>query len=132
MAGAMSNYLRTALLNAVLKNTSYTSPPVVYLGLFTSATDADSGGTEVTGNAYQRQSVAFGAITTPNETLKNSGTVTFPTATPAQWGTVTDFGIYDSQSGGNRLFWGTLDTQKLVGAGDIIQFIANAIAVSLS
>jgi hypothetical protein len=48
----MSNYLEDALINATLRNTSFTSPAVVYLGLYTSdPTDADTG-TEVSGNAY--------------------------------------------------------------------------------
>lgn len=45
----MSNYLENALINATLRNTSYTSPATVYLALYTSdPTDADSG-TEVSG-----------------------------------------------------------------------------------
>jgi len=57
----MSNYLENALINATLRNTSYTSPATVYLALYTSdPTDADTG-TEVTGNAYVRQSITFGA-----------------------------------------------------------------------
>lgn len=33
---ALSNYLRNALLNAVLRNSSYSSPATVYLALYTS------------------------------------------------------------------------------------------------
>ena len=50
----MSNYLENALVNAVLRNTSYTSPATVYLALYTSdPTDADAG-TEVSGTSYAR------------------------------------------------------------------------------
>jgi len=49
-----SNYLENAIINAVLRNTSYTSPTTVYVGLFTNdPTDADAG-TEVStsGTSY--------------------------------------------------------------------------------
>ena len=56
-----SNYLENAIINAVLRNTSYTSPTTVYVGLFTNdPTDADAG-TEVSGGSYARVSVTFGA-----------------------------------------------------------------------
>ncbi len=51
----MSNYLENALINATLRNTSYTSPTTVYVALYTSdPTDADSG-TECSGTSYARQ-----------------------------------------------------------------------------
>lgn len=57
----MSNYLENALLNAVLRNTSYTSPSTVFVALYTSdPTDAGSG-TEVSGGSYARKSVTFGS-----------------------------------------------------------------------
>ena len=38
----MSNYLENALINATLRNTSYTTPTTVYVALYTSdPTDAD-------------------------------------------------------------------------------------------
>ena len=43
----ISNYLENALINATLRATTFTSPSVVYVGLYTSdPTDAGSG-TEV-------------------------------------------------------------------------------------
>ena len=56
-----SNYLENAIIDAVLRNTSYTSPTTVYVGLFTTdPTDADSG-TEVSGGSYARTAVTFSA-----------------------------------------------------------------------
>ena len=52
----MSTYLENAVINAVLRNTSYSSPAVVYVGLHTAnPTDAGSGA-EVSGNGYVRKS----------------------------------------------------------------------------
>ena len=56
---ALSNYLENALINATLRNTSYTSPSTVYVGLFTTdPTDAGSG-TEVSGGSYARESTTI-------------------------------------------------------------------------
>ena len=95
---AMSNYLENALINATLRNTSYTSPSTVYVALFTSdPTDAGSG-TECSGSAYVRQSATFG---TPSDGASSiSADVEFPQATGA-WGTITHFGIFDASSSGN-------------------------------
>ena len=74
-----SDYLENALINAVLRNTSYTSPATVYVALFTSdPTDAGTG-TELSGNGYARTAVTFGSPS--NGVTTNSADVTFPTAT---------------------------------------------------
>ena len=74
-----SNYLENALINAVLRNTSYTSPTTVYVSLYTTdPTDAGSG-TEVSGGSYARIAVTFGAPS--NGVSTNSADVTFPTCT---------------------------------------------------
>ena len=81
----MSNYLENALINATLRNTSYTSPTTTYLALYTSdPTDADTG-TEITGGSYVRQAITFGAPS--NGTSTNSAAVEFPQAT-ADWGII--------------------------------------------
>ena len=57
----ISTYLENALINATLRNTTYTSVATVYVSLWTSdPTDAGSG-TEVSGGSYARQAVTFGA-----------------------------------------------------------------------
>ena len=57
----MSNFLENALINATLRNTTYTSVATIYVALYTSdPTDADTG-TEVTGGSYARTSVTFAA-----------------------------------------------------------------------
>ena len=96
-----SNYLENALINAVLRNTSYTSPTTVYVGLFTSdPTDAGSG-TEVSGGSYSRTSITFGAPS--NGVTTSNADCTFPQAT-ASWGTVGWIGLHDASTSGNLLF----------------------------
>ena len=124
-----SNYLENALINAVLRNTSYTSPTTVYVGLFTDdPTDADTG-TEVTGGSYARTAVTFGAPS--NGVSTNSADVTFPTAT-AGWGTVTHIGIYDASTSGNLLFHTILDTPKTIDSGDIFKITTGNLSVTLA
>ena len=125
----MSNYLENAVINAVLRNTSYTSPTTVYVGLFTSdPTDAGSG-TEVSGGSYARTSVTFGSPS--NGVTTNSAAVEFPQAT-ADWGTVTHIGIHDASSSGNLLFHTALDTSKAIATGDIFKISSGNLSVTLA
>lgn len=125
----MSNYLENALINATLRNTSYTSPTTVYVALYTTdPTDADTG-TEVSGGSYARQSVTFGAPS--NGASTNSADVEFPQAT-ASWGTVAYIGLRDNSSGGNLLYHTALDTSKSIDSGDIFKIAAGNLSVTLS
>jgi hypothetical protein len=125
----MSNYLETALVNATLRNTSYTSPATVYAALFTTdPTDAGSG-TEVSGGSYARTSITFGSPS--NGVTTNSADVTFPTCTVA-WGTVTHMGIYDASTSGNLLYHTPLDASKTVDSGDIFKISSGNLSVTLS
>jgi len=125
----MSNYLENALINATLRNTSYTSPSVVYIGLYTSdPTDADTG-TEVTGGSYARQAVTFGA---PSDGVStNTAAIEFPQAT-GTWGTVGWIGIEDASTGGNLLYHTALDASKTIATGDIFKIAIGNLSVTLA
>lgn len=126
---AISNYLENALINAVLRNTAYTSPTTVYVALYTSdPTDADTG-TEVSGGGYARQAVTFAA---PSDgATSNTADITFPEAT-ASWGTVTHVGIRDAATAGNLLFHAALTVSKAIAAGDQLIIKAGDLDVSLA
>ena len=124
-----SNFLENALINAVLRNTTYTSPATVYVSLYTSdPTDADTG-TEVSGGSYARTAVTMGAPS--NGVSTNSADVTFPTAT-ASWGTVSHIGIHDASTSGNLLFHTPLDTSKTIDSGDIFKITTGNLSVTLA
>ena len=124
-----SNYLENAVINAVLRNTTYTSPATVYVSLYTSdPTDADVG-TEVSGGSYARVAVTMGAPS--NGVTSNSADVTFPTAT-ASWGVVTHIGIHDDLTAGNLLFHTPLDTSKTIDSGDIFKITTGNLSVTLA
>ena len=127
----MSNFLENALINATLRNTTYTSVATVYVSLWTSdPTDAGSG-TEVStsGTSYARTAVTFGAPSGGAST--NSADVTFPTAT-ASWGTVGWIGINDASTSGNLLYHTPLDTSKTIDTGDIFKISSGNLSVTLA
>ena len=125
----ISNYLENAIINATLRNTTYTSVATVYVSLWTTdPTDAGSG-TEVSGGSYARTAVTFGAPS--NGVTTNSADVTFPTAT-GSWGTVGWIGINDALSGGNLLYHTALDVSKTVASGDIFRISTGNLSVTLA
>lgn len=125
----MSDYLENAIINATLRGTAYTSPTTVYLALFTSdPTDAKTG-TEVTGGAYARQTIAFNAPS--NGMAVSSADVLFPVAT-ASWGTVTHIGIMDALTGGNLLYHGQLTNTKTIATDDQLKIAAGDVSITLA
>lgn len=125
----MASYMETTLLNLVLRATAFSAPSTVYLALYTSDPTAADTGTEVSGNAYARQTVAFSAPS--NGTCTNSSTVSFPVATGA-WGTVTHFGLRSALTGGNLFFSGPLTTPQSVVLNTQLQFLAGQLSVTLA
>jgi hypothetical protein len=124
-----SNYLENALINAVLRSTTYTSPATVYVSLWTSdPTDAGSGN-EVSGGSYARTAVTFGSPS--NGVTSNNADVSFPQAT-AGWGTVGWIGLNDALSSGNLLFHTALDTSKTIDSGDIFKIATGSLTVTLA
>jgi hypothetical protein len=125
----MSNYLENALINATLRNTSYTSPATVYVSLHTAdPTDAGTG-TEVSGGSYVRKAATFAAPS--NGVSATSADVTFDQAT-ASWGTITHIGIWDNSSTGNMLYHTPLTTSKTIDSGDIFKIASGSLTVTLA
>lgn len=122
---AKSNYLNNAILNAVLRNTTYTSPAAVYVALYTVAPTASTAGTEVAGGDYARTAVTFGAPSLG--VVANSAPVAFPEAA-APWGDVVACGIFNDPTAGNLLYFGNLGTHKNVGIGDQVNFATSALS----
>jgi hypothetical protein len=125
----MSNYLENALINATLRNTTYTAPATVYVSLWTSdPTDAGSG-TEVSGGSYARTAVTMGAPS--NGASLNTTAVEFPQAT-GSWGTIGWIGINDASTSGNLLYHSPLTTSKVIDTGDIFKIAIGSLSVTLS
>jgi hypothetical protein len=140
---AASDYLELKVLDHTLATAAYTAPSAVYLALFTSDPSVGStaenleAGTltnEVTtagSTAYARKAVTFAAASAGSATT--NATVTFDTAT-ADWGTITHLAIMDGATEGadNVLYYGELDTHKLIQAGDTFQVTTGNLTVTLA
>lgn len=131
----MSDYLEDAIRNWFSGTTFPTKAANAYVGLYTAAPSDSGGGTEVSGNAYARQPIANAAWTAGGAgsgQISNTSVITFPTATPSGWGTVTHFGIFDAVTAGNLLMWNSLTASKTVNAQDVVQFAAGAIVLTFA
>ena len=106
---ALSNVHATSLLNTSLRSGTY------YLALFLTDPTASGNGTEVSGGGYARKIITFGtpSLVSGKEQVTNSAAVDFGTMT-ADLGTVAYWGIYDAQSSGNLLWYGSFSRSKNV------------------
>jgi len=126
---SFTNFLETEILDHVFAGAAYTAPGTKYLALFTAVANGETGSvTELSGDAYARQTVAF---TTSGDTTSNSGAVEFPTAT-GSWGTVTHVGVYDASTSGNLMCYATLSSSKAIGTGDVFRVPAGDLDITLN
>jgi hypothetical protein len=142
---AFSDYLENKLVDHVLRNTAYTVPTTIYVGLYTTAPSDAGGGTEVTGGSYARVQVGpsttawtatqggtAGASSGTGGQTANAADITFPAPT-ANWGIVTHFGIHDAVTVGNLLFHAGLTASKTINNGDAApKFLAGALTITLA
>ena len=124
---SFSNYLETEVLDHVFGGNAYTAPATLYLALFTTDNTDTGGGTEVSGGAYARQSVAF---TVSGNTATTSADVEFPTAT-ANYGTVVAVAVMDALTGGNQLAYAGLSSDKTIETGDVFRVPAGDLDITL-
>lgn len=129
--GSISNFLTNKLIDFTMRGQTYTPPTNVFVGLATTTGSPAACGTEVTGGGYARVSVATslaawsatqGATTTVASTgntgtISNNATITFPAPT-ANWGTVTEFCVFDASTAGNLLWRATLTTSQTINNGN--------------
>jgi hypothetical protein len=126
VAGNLTNYLESKLIDHFLGTTTYTKPTTVYVALFTVTPGEAGGGTEVTGGSYARQSAAFGAASSGATT--NSANIDFA-GMPAA--TTVAIGIFDAITSGNMLLYGALTTNKTTDAGDTLRIATGSLSVSI-
>ena len=134
MAGSMADYLENAVLLHVTKGAALSQPTHLYLALYTVAPTDAGGGTEVPNtNGYVRQIVDAWTVSGSNPTqAQNTNLITFPTATPAGWGTIVAWGLLDAlaSGAGNLFFWGD-GLNQIIGINGVAEFLALAITLTL-
>lgn len=132
MAGK-SDFLENAVLAKVFNATAFPATPTVHIALYTAAPTDAGGGTEVSGNAYARVAVTANTTNFPapsGGSIANGTAITFPQATPAGWGVVTTFGIFDAATSGNLLYWAALTASKTVDPLDTVSFAIGALTIT--
>lgn len=132
---AFSDYLESSLINATLRGGTYTGGGV-YVALFkTDPTDAGTGA-EVNDSGYIRQrahtTVASDGFTVPaNGSSSNTKNLIFPAIVDAQV-TITHWGIFDAQNGGNLLYHAPMLNPKTLDPTDVVSFPVGSLIVTLS
>ena len=124
---SFSNTFETRVLSWVFTAGSATRPTEWHVALYTAAPSDTGGGTEVSGGAYARQSVAF---TVSGNTATNSAALEYPTAT-ASYGTVTHVGVFDASTGGNLIAYAALTASKSIDTGDVLRLPAGDLDITL-
>jgi hypothetical protein len=127
-----STDLEQKILKHETGHATWTRAATEYFALFTAAPNDDGGGTEVSGNGYQRKGmVNDGTLWTDPVagTTDNAVGIEF-TAPTGSWGTVTHWAKFDAASGGNMIRWGALTTPRLIAAGSIPYFPVGSIVIS--
>ncbi len=123
---ALSNVHAASLLNTSLRSGTY------YLALFLTDPTAGGTGTEASGGGYARKVIAFDSpsLVGGRQQVKNTEAVDYGVIS-ADIGTVSYWGIFDSQTGGNLLWFGAFARGKNVLNGDAITVSAGAIVCNL-
>jgi len=132
---AFSDYLEGTLINATLRGGTYTGA-AVYAALF-KADPTDAGtGAELTDSGYVRQrahtTVPSDGFTVPaNGSSSNTRNLIFPPIVDTLV-TISHWGIFDAQTGGNLLYHAPMQNPKPVDTTDVVSFPIGSLIVVLS
>lgn len=127
-----SNYLEEAILNHFFRGQTVAPPSAVYLALYlNSPTDADTG-TEVSGGAYVRKQITFGAPAQSGDkaVISSNAKVEFDIAT-SSWGAISHWALRTAASGGSMLAHAPFTRVDTVALGNRFSVEAGAIQVSM-
>lgn len=126
---ALSNTHASALLAYSLNNGSVP----LYIALFTTAPSGGSAGTEISTGGYTRMSITFGSPSMVNNvmTCTNSAEIEWSNFTAAISG-VGYWGIFNAQTGGNMLWYGSFSLQKDIAVGDSIVIPIGNLSIGLA
>jgi hypothetical protein len=112
-----------------------TTPITPYLALFTGVLTGDSPGAEATGGGYARVTTAgkWAAPVSGAGTVTNNAAINFAafSGTVSSGAPFTHFGLLDSLTGGNALYFGDLTDQTKSGLnGDTITFVPGSLVIT--
>ena len=103
-----------------------------YLALFKSNPGKEGTGDEVDEAGYSRKEISFSAPYEENDKFNvKVDTVAFFDEAEENWGEVTHGAVYDSETGGELLWYGPLENPRYVLDGDQVVVREDEIVVSL-
>jgi len=127
--GSFSNYAENSILDHIFKTAEFTAPANIYVALsLTDPTEDGSGITEPSAVSYARVLCNVWNYATNRQTA-NTNQLIFSKAT-SSWGTITHFALFDALTGGNMLAYGSLQTQRVIAAGQTTRINSGAIVIS--
>ena len=130
----MTDLLERELIDGLLGVTQYTSPAVVYLGLYTSdPTDTGTGAAEISAASYERVSLAGLFSASGNGSSLNTAAIGFPVAAE-DWGVVTHIGFHKSGVKGTNdmIMYGQMFISASVTTGVTFQFLIGDLTITLA
>ena len=125
-----TTYLRNALYDASVRNTTFTVGANLYLSLHT-ADPGLTGANEVVGAGYSRQSCPF-ADDGGDGNGTNSGTVTVPVPSSGGPFAITHVALWDAASAGNCVAGGALSGTVNASAGSSLQWTAGQLSFTVT
>lgn len=131
-----TNYFRNTVMGNVFGcKTTPALPTEYYVGLSKGEPNIDGtfsgeGEIETDGTNYSREKIT-GLSEPENGVIKNTASIVFNTS-DTEWGTVTHYVVYDSESGGNLLFYGLLDHSRHIEIYTSLVISAGALEISFN
>lgn len=98
-----------------------------YVALVTVIGNDSSAGTEVTGAGYAREACTFDAAS--GGATANADALSW-TASGGNYGTVVGVEVYTASTGGTRVYWAPLDTNRTINDTDTLEIAIGAIDYS--
>ena len=124
-----SQFLSQALLDWALGGATPTRPSARFVGL-ANGTPSSIAASELTIAGYTRQTITFGAASTPT----SSGSVTCKALFTFSFGaaaTAVGIQLWDASAAGNMLYYGLLSASSIMSSGDILSFASAGFAVRI-
>ena len=128
----------TYFMNLVMDNIFHSNgvssiPEVYYMGLSSSEPDTDgTGATEPSTNGTGYVRAMLDSLSSPNAgVITNNEPIRFNESL-TDWGVMTHYVVYDSENGGNLLFYGQLSLSRRVEQNTSIIIKAGEMRIQLS
>lgn len=117
----------TALINHLFGGVTYPQPTAWWIGVF-----AADPGLAITGTAPSTLNTNRKQITSwtrTGNTATNTSQIVFDPVPVGQTWNVTNYAIYDAQTGGDPICYGAFDVAKTISSGDVFTIGANRLQI---